>query len=325
MVGENLRKPEIAVLLPCYNEAAAIASVVEDFKDALPDARIFVYDNASTDGTFDVARKAGANVFVEPRKGKGNVVRRMFADIEADIYILADGDGTYDATVAPEMVSHLVDDNLDMVVAARVDTGAHQGRDTYRPGHRMGNWLFTSTIAFLFGRQFTDILSGYRVFSRRFVKSIPINAEGFEIETEMTVHSLTLKLPVGEISAPYGVRPEGSVSKLNSYRDGFRILGTIIKLLKEARPFAFFLSISLVLAAASGILSIPLFITFLETGLVPRFPTAILAVGIMVVGFICLACGLILDTVSQNRRDLNGLRYLSLPSVRESLENPKGE
>jgi len=324
-LNAKLRKPKIAVLLPCHNEAAAIASVVTGFKAALPDARIFVYDNASTDGTSDVAFKAGASVFSEPRKGKGIVVRRMFADIEADIYILADGDGTYDATAAPEMVSRLVDENLDMVVAARVDTGEQQGRDTYRRGHRMGNWLFTWTIAFLFGRQFSDILSGYRVFSRRFVKSIPINAEGFEIETEMTVHSLTLKLPVGEIPAPYGVRPEGSVSKLNSYRDGFRILGTIIKLLKEARPFAFFFSIFIILAAISGILSVPLFITFLETGLVPRFPTAILVVGVMLVGFICLACGLILDTVSRNRRDLNGLRYLSLASVRESLEDSKRE
>ncbi len=320
-MGAKLRKPKIAVLLPCHNEEAAIASVVEGFKRALPDARIFVYDNASTDRTGDTALKAGANVFREPRKGKGNVVRRMFADIEADIYVLADGDGTYDETVAPEMVSKLVEENLDMVVGARVDTGEQQGRDTYRRGHRMGNRLFTLTIAFLFGRRFSDILSGYRVFSRRFVKSMPVNAEGFEIEAEITIHSLTLKLPVGEIPAPYGVRPEGSVSKLNSSRDGFRILGTIIKLLKEARPFAFFLTIFVVLAAASGFLGFPLLITFLETGLVPRFPTAILAVGVMLVAFICLACGLILDTVSRSRRDLNLLHYLSQPSVGESLES----
>jgi len=322
-VGGKLRKPKIAVLLPCYNEEAAIASVVEDFKSALPDARIFVYDNASTDRTRDVALEAGADVFHEPRKGKGIVVRRMFADIAADIYVLADGDGTYDASVAPEMVSRLVEENLDMVVGARVDTGEQQGRNTYRRGHRMGNRLFTGTIAFLFGRRFSDILSGYRVFSRRFVKSMPVNAEGFEIETEMTIHSLTLKLPVGEIPASYGVRPEGSASKLNSVRDGFRILGTIIKLLKEARPFAFFSTIFVILAATSVILGVPLVITFLETGLVPRYPTAILAVGIMLVGFICLACGLILDTVSRSRRDLNLLRYLSLASVRESLEDPE--
>ena len=324
-MGLKLRKPEIAVLLPCHNEAAAIASVVESFKATLPDARIFVYDNASTDQTHEVALEAGANVFFEPRKGKGNVVRRMFADIEADIYILADGDSTYDASVAPEMVSRLVDENLDMVVAARVDTGEQQGRDTYRSGHRMANRLFTGTVAFLFGRQFSDILSGYRVFSRRFVKSIPIKAEGFEIETEITIHSLTLKLPVGEIPAPYGVRPKGSMSKLNSYRDGLRILGTIIKLLKEARPLAFFLTIFIFLAAFSGVLSIPLFLTFLETGLVPRFPTAILVVGIMVVGFICLACGLILDTVGQARRDFNLLCYLSLVSVRDSLKDPDSD
>lgn len=315
-----LRRPEIAVLLPCYNEAVAIASVVEGFKSALPDAKIFVYDNASTDRTGEVALKAGASVFHEPRKGKGNVVRRMFADIEADIYVLADGDGTYDATAAPGMISKLVDENLDMVVGARVDTDKIEGRDTYRPGHRMGNQLFTRTTAFLFGRQFSDILSGYRVFSRRLVKSMPVNAEGFEIETEITIHSLTLKLPVTEVPTSYGVRPEGSTSKLNSFRDGFRILTTIVKLLKETRPFAFFFSIFVVLATTSSILSFPLFITFLETGLVPRFPTAFLAVGVMLVGFICLTCGLILDTVSRSRRDLNLLRYLSLPSVRESLE-----
>jgi glycosyltransferase involved in cell wall biosynthesis len=323
--GAMLRRPEIAVLLPCHNEAAAIASVVEGFKSALPDAKIFVYDNASTDATAEAAKTAGADVFHEPRKGKGNVVRRMFADIEADIYVLADGDGTYDAAAAPEMVSKLVDENLDMVVGARVVAGEQQGRDAYRRGHRMGNQLFTLTIAFLFGRQFSDILSGYRVFSRRFVKSVPVNAEGFEIETEITIHSLTLKLPVGEFPASYGARPEGSASKLNSGRDGVRILGTIIKLLKEARPFAFFSTIFVVLATTSGTLGFPLLITFLETGLVPRFPTAILAVGVMLVAFICLACGLILDTVSRSRRDLNLLRYLSLPSVRESLEDPKRE
>ncbi len=314
-----MSKPRIVVLLPCYNEEEAIASVVASFRKACPESTIFVYDNASTDRTSDVAREAGAVVRQETRKGKGNVVRRMFSDIDADIYILADGDGTYDASVAPEMVKKLVDEGLDMVVGTRVDTGMQNGQDTYRRGHRIGNQIFTKTVSFLFGRTFSDIFSGYRVFSRRFVKSMPIGAQGFEIETEMTVHSLILKLPVGEMPTLYGARLEGSKSKLNSYLDGLRILAAIIKLFKEARPLAFFSTIFAVLTVTSCLLGIPLLLTYLETGLVPRFPTAILLVGITLVGFICLACGLILDTVSRSRRAANLLYYLSIPSIHHAF------
>lgn len=310
-----MSQPSIAVILPCYNEEAAIGGVVAAFRAALPDAAIYVYDNASGDNTVEAARAAGAAVRTEPRRGKGHVVRRMFADIDADVYVLADGDGTYDAPSAPAMVRRLLADNLDMVVGARKDAG---GADVYRPGHRFGNWLFSATVATLFGRQFTDILSGYRVMSRRFVKSFPLGAEGFEVETEMTVHCLDMRLPVAEIPTPYGARPDGSESKLNSYRDGLRILWTIFLLLKDARPLPFFGALSAALAALAVILAVPLFVTYAETGLVPRFPTAILVTGMTLLGFLMFACGLILDSVAKGRWEAKRLAYLAHRPFRDS-------
>ncbi len=313
----GMKDPKVAVLLPCYNEQAAITGVIEDFRAALPEARIYVYDNNSTDRTAEAARQAGAVVRAEARRGKGNVVRRMFADIEADVYVMADGDGTYDAESAPAMIRLLIDENLDMVVGTRTETG--QG-SAYRPGHRFGNRLFTLSVQALFGRRFSDILSGYRVFSRRFVKSFPCRSQGFEIETELTIHSLDLRLPVGEVGTPYSSRPEGSASKLNSVSDGLRILKEILWLLKANRPLMFFGSIAVLLALLSLALAVPLLVTYSETGLVPRFPTAVLSTGIMILSFLSLACGLILDSVSRGRREVKALRYLSLPSIAEVLE-----
>lgn len=315
-----MRDAKIAVLLPCYNEEAAIGSVVRGFTDALPRATVYVYDNDSSDRTREVAAAAGAVVRAEPRRGKGHVVRRMFADIEADVYVLADGDDTYHAPSAPKLVELLIGDNLDMVVATRSSDGEAGGDGAYRPGHRFGNRLFTGYVALLFGHQFTDILSGYRVFSHRFVKSFPSFARGFEIETELTIHSLDLRLPVGEAATPYQSRPRGSASKLNSVQDGFRILGTILFLLKETKPLQFFSTLFAVLALLSAGLGLPLLVTYVETGLVPRFPTAILSTGLMLLAFICLSSGLILDSVSRGRRESKQLRYLSLPSIREALE-----
>ncbi|MEQ8194339.1 MAG: glycosyltransferase, partial [Rhodospirillales bacterium] len=294
-----MKKPQIAVLLPCFNEERTIAGVVQSFRQALPDSTIYVYDNASTDRTAACAREAGAVVAVEPRRGKGQVVRRMFADVEADIYILADGDGTYDSQSAPRLVEKLIEDNLDMIVGTRQETDAADNGKAYRPGHRFGNKLFNWFVSALFAKQFSDIFSGYRVFSRRFVKSFPSLSRGFEIETEFTIHCLDLRLPAIEIETPYKARPEGSESKLNSFADGFRILGTIFMLLKETKPIQFFSSLFAILAAVSVALAVPLFISYLETGLVPRIPTAVLTTGIMLVGVVCFMCGLILDSVSR--------------------------
>ena len=302
--------PRIAVLLPCYNEEAAIAQVVEDFRRALPQASVYVYDNASTDRTGEVAAAAGAVVVREPLRGKGNVVRRMFADIEADIYVLADGDDTYDAAAAPELIETLCREQLDMVNAARANTSD----DAYRRGHQFGNRLFTTMVSTLFGKRFDDILSGYRIFSRRFVKSFPALAQGFEIETELTVHALELRMPVGEVMTAYKERPEGSESKLSTFRDGFRILRTIVRLTKEERPLQFFAAAGAVLALASVILAIPIIVTFLESGLVPRIPTAVLVCALMILAFLSLACGLILDSVAHGRRELKRLHYLHLPA-----------
>lgn len=314
--------PSVAVLLPCYNEEAAIGQVVRDFRAALPAAKIYVYDNASSDRTADVAREAGATVVHERLRGKGNVVRRMFADIEADIYVLADGDDTYDASAAPRLIEQLCRDQLDMVNVAR----ANASEDAYRPGHRFGNQLFTKLVSSLFGKRFGDILSGYRVFSRRFVKSFPALAKGFEIETELTVHALELRMPVAETVAPYKERPEGSESKLNTFRDGFRILRTIIRLAKEERPLAFFSVAAAVLAAGALTLAIPLFLTYFETGLVPRLPTAVLVCAMMVLAFLSLASGLILDSVSLGRREIKRLHYLTLPApaAEKPQENETG-
>jgi glycosyltransferase involved in cell wall biosynthesis len=303
----------IAILLPCYNEEAAIAQTVAGFRAALPEAEIYVYDNNSADRTCEVARAAGAIVRTERMQGKGHVVRRMFADVEADIYIMADGDATYDAAAAPALVARLIDERLDMVVGARKS----EVEEAYRRGHRLGNRLFTGILASLFGRTFTDIFSGYRVFSRRFVKSFPALARGFETETEISVHALQLAMPVGEIVTAYGARPEGSISKLSTYRDGWRIMKTILHLFRIERPVLFYGGFAMFLAALSLVLAVPLIVTFAETGLVPRFPTAILITGMMTVAFISFAVGLILDTVVRGRREVRRLHYLSYPAPGE--------
>jgi glycosyltransferase involved in cell wall biosynthesis len=299
---------QVAVLVPCYNEERAIAKVVADFRVALPDAAVYVYDNNSTDGTVEAARVAGAVVRRETYQGKGHVVRRMFNDVEADVYVLVDGDATYDAPSAPAMIARLLEERLDMVVAARID----QETAAYRRGHRAGNRLLTGFVAHMFGRSFTDILSGYRAFSRRFVKSFPILSGGFEIETELTVHALELELPVGEVATPYYSRPVGSVSKLSTYSDGFRILWTVLKLYRAERPLSLFGAFGLALAIMSIGLAIPIVITYVQEGLVPRLPTAVLSTGLMLLGFLSIACGLILDTVTRGRRELKLLAYLAL-------------
>jgi len=301
----------VAVLVPCFNEEAAVATVVADFRKALPAAKIFVYDNNSKDRTVEVARAAGAEVRSERRQGKGHVVRRMFADIDADIYVLVDGDATYDAPSAPRMIEALLDDHLDMVVGFRVD----QSVAAYRPGHRTGNRMLTSFLSAVFGQAFKDILSGYRVFSRRFVKSFPVLSDGFEIETELSVHALELALPVTEIETPYYARPEGSVSKLNTWRDGFRILGTILKLYRSEKPLRFFTAIGVFFALLSIGLAVPVIITYLEEGLVPRLPTAVLSMGLMIVAILSVSSGLVLDTVTRGRREMKLLAYLSQPAV----------
>jgi glycosyltransferase involved in cell wall biosynthesis len=301
----------IAVLVPCFNEEAAVASVVSAFRKALPSAQVYVYDNNSRDRTAEVARAAGAEVRSERRQGKGHVVRRMFADIDADVYVLVDGDATYDAPSAPGMIERLVNDHLDMVVGLRVD----REQAAYRRGHRTGNWLLTSFLSSVFGQAFTDILSGYRVFSRRFVKSFPVLSDGFEIETELTVHALELAMPVAEVETPYYARPEGSVSKLNTWRDGFRILGTILRLYRSEKPLRFFTIIGLFLALVSIGLAIPVVITYLEEGLVPRLPTAVLSTGLMIIAVLSVSSGLVLDTVTRGRREMKLLAYLGQPPV----------
>ncbi len=302
-------KLRIAVLLPCFNEEAAVARTVAGFRSALPAAKIYVYDNNSSDGTAAAAAAAGAIVRTERMQGKGHVVRRMFADVEADIYVMADGDSTYEAAAAPALVERLLDERLDMVVGAR----RSEVEEAYRRGHRLGNRVLTGILARLFGRTFSDILSGYRVFSRRFVKSFPALARGFETETEISVHALELAMPVAEIVTAYGARPEGSESKLSTYRDGWRIMSTILRLFRIERPVLFYGSFAAALGALGFVLAVPLAITYAETGLVPRFPTAILVTGLMVVAFLSFAAGLILDTVVRGRREVRRLFYLSFP------------
>ena len=306
-VERGLEGIRIAVLLPCFNEEAAIGQTVAGFRAALPGADVYVYDNNSSDRTSDVAAEAGAIVRSERMQGKGHVVRRMFADIEADVYVMADGDATYDAAAAPELVRRLVGEQLDMVVGAR----RSEVEEAYRRGHRLGNRLLTGMLARLFGRSFTDILSGYRVFSRRFVKSFPALARGFETETEISVHALELAMPVAEIVTAYGARPEGSESKLSTWRDGWRILKTIVHLFRIERPVLFYGTIAAALALLAILLAIPLAVTYAETGLVPRFPTAILVTGLMVTAALSFFCGLILDTVVRGRREVRRLAYLS--------------
>jgi glycosyltransferase involved in cell wall biosynthesis len=307
-----MTQPIIAVLLPCYNEAAAIAQTVAGFRAALPDAIVYVYDNNSTDDTIAVARAAGAIVRTERIQGKGNVVRRMFADVDADVYVMADGDATYDAASAPALVARLLDEQCDMIVGSRIS----QVQESYRRGHRFGNAVLTGMLARLFGRSFTDILSGYRVFSRRFVKSFPSLSSGFEIETEISVHALELKMPCAEIETPYYARPEGSASKLSTYGDGFRILSTIVTLYRIERPLLFFGTIGALFACVGVLLGIPLALTYMQTHLVPRFPTAILITGLMIIAALCVFTGLILDTVVRGRREVRRLAYLGLPAPR---------
>jgi glycosyltransferase involved in cell wall biosynthesis len=300
----------VAILIPCYNEEKAIGAVVRKFRAAVPEAAVYVYDNNSQDRTVAEAKAAGAIVRSQPLQGKGNVVRRMFADVEADVYVMTDGDETYHAPSAPSMIGKLVEENLDMVVGSRLRTG-HQG--AFRPGHHLGNRLLTGTVAWLFGNRLQDMLSGYRVFSRRFVKSFPAISTGFEIETELTVHALSLHLPLAEIETPYGARPEGSVSKLRTYRDGFHILKMIVLLFKEEKPLAFFSLIFGVLALTSLILALPIIDTFMQTGMVPRFPTAILSTGIMLLAFLSLFSGFILDAVTRARREAKLMNYMAYP------------
>ena len=308
---------QIAVIVPCRNEAACIANVVRDFRAALPSATVFVYDNNSDDDTAKVAQEAGAVVRSEQLPGKGNVVRRMFADIDADVYVLIDGDDTYDAASAGKLVARLEADILDMVTGVRVSTDD----DSYRPGHKFGNFFLTGMVSLVFGNRSSDLLSGYRVFSRRFVKSFPALASGFEIETELTVHALELRMPIAEIETPYRSRPEGSESNLRTIHDGLRILRTIGWLAKSERPLLFFGLLFALLAAASFILAWPLFTTFLETGLVPRFPTAVLATGLMLLAFLSMACGIILDTVTRGRQEMKRLHYLGIARHRRGARD----
>ncbi|MGC6401673.1 glycosyltransferase family 2 protein [Sphingomonas sp. FW199] len=303
---------KIAVLLPCYNEEVAIGRTVAAFRDALPTATVYVYDNNSRDGTIAAAEAAGAVVRTERMQGKGNVVRRMFADVDADIYVLSDGDLTYDAAAAPELVEKLVAEQLDMIVGAR----RSEVELAYRRGHRLGNRMLTGMLARLFGRSFTDILSGYRVFSRRFVKSFPVLSAGFEIETEISIHALELRMPVAEVMTNYLARPEGSTSKLSTYRDGWRILRTIVNLYRIERPVLFFGAIGAATIVLAVLLAIPLAVTYAQTGLVPRLPTAVLVTGLSIVGLLNLFTGLILDTVVRGRREIRRLAYLAVPAPR---------
>jgi glycosyltransferase involved in cell wall biosynthesis len=303
---------QVAVLIPCRNEHATIPSVVRAFQAALPDAAVYVYDNNSSDDTAGAARQAGATVRAEALQGKGHVIRRMFADIEADAYVVVDGDDTYDAASAPSMVGMLLDNGLDMVNGAR----ASDARGAYRSGHRLGNRAITRLVGSIFGNRVSDTLSGYRAFSRRFVKSFPALSHGFETETELTVHALELRMPIGEVKTPYRERPTGSVSKLRTFSDGLRILRTIVVLAKEERPLQFFSLAAGSLLLLGVALGVPVVAEFLRTGLVPRLPTAVLATGVVLLAFLSLACGLILDSVTRGRREIKRLAYLSVPVYR---------
>ncbi|WP_367647803.1 glycosyltransferase family 2 protein [Ruegeria arenilitoris] len=300
----------VAVVLPCYNEEAAIGLTISEFRAALPDAAIYVFDNNSTDATIEVARAAGAIVRTEANQGKGNVVRRMFADVEADIYVMADGDATYDASTVAEMIDHLRRNNLDMLNGAR----QHSDEAAYRPGHKFGNRLLTSMVRVFFGKNLDDMLSGYRIFSRRFVKSFPSMSSGFEIETELTVHALQLRLPIDEVPVNYRARPENSVSKLSTYGDGLRILRMISFLVKEENPMLFFLSLAGVIFVPSFLVFLSVLLEFVETSQVARFPSLFASLTGFVLAIVCVACALILDTVSRGRREARRLSYLQYPA-----------
>lgn len=305
--SQLLAHQRIAIIVPCYNEELTVGAIVQDFNRCLPQAEVYIFDNNSSDATVRLAREAGAIVRSVPLQGKGNVIRRMFADVDADIYIMVDGDNTYDASVAPQLAEKLVEDGLDMVVGTRVSTE----QEAYRFGHRFGNRMLTGSVALVFGNTFSDMLSGYRVFSRRYVKSFAAHSAGFETETELTVHALELRMPVTEVATVYRSRPEGSVSKLNTYRDGVRILWTIGKLFKTERPFAFFAIAGVLLNLIAFVVAWPLLETFLATGLVPRLPTALLAVALSICGVIAFNCGLILDTVTKGRIEQKRFAYLA--------------
>ena len=308
------RSPRIAVLIPCYNEELTVGKVVQDFRSVLPNSDIYVYDNNSKDDTIETAKKVGAIVHSEILQGKGNVVRRMFADIEADIYVMVDGDATYDADSVQLMIDKMSAEKLDMVTGVRKSNL----QEAYRAGHRFGNMMFSSLIATIFGDRISDLLSGYRVFSRRFVKSFPALSGEFEIETELTVHALELRMPIGEVDTPYGARPDGSVSKLSTYKDGFKILFTVMKLIKNERPLPLFGFLGFILLLASLAMAVPIFSTYLETGLVPRLPTATLVVGMTIIGFFSIFAGIIIDSISTSRREIKRLFYLGHCAVDDS-------
>lgn len=307
------RIPSIAVIIPCFNEAPTIESVINGFRAVLPGARITVFDNNSTDNTAAVARDAGAEVFFEPRRGKGNVVRRMFAEIDADVYLMVDGDGTYDPGAAADLVSLVVNDRVDMAIGTR----ANVTRDAHRAGHALGNRLFNDIFARMFGQAYADIFSGYRAFSRRFVKSFPALSSGFEIETELSVHASQMRLPVAEIETAYSKRPDGSHSKLRSVRDGLRILHAFVFLLKETRPILFFGMVAAAVSMLAGALALPLLDTYFKTGLVPRQPTAILCMGLMVVASLLAVCGIVLDSLTRARVEHKRILYLAVENLTE--------
>lgn len=311
--------PRIAILIPCYNEAATVETVIRDFQSSLPDASVYVFDNNSSDATVELARQVGATVAQVTDRGKGNVIRRMFADIDADVYVLVDGDDTYDASVAPKLVTRLLTEGLDMIVATRHS----DEQEAYRLGHRFGNIVLTQCVGLIFGHTFTDMLSGYRAFSRRYVKSFPAHSKKFETETELTVHALELRMPVAEESTKYKSRPEGSVSKLNTYGDGLRILMMIAKLFRAERPLAFYSIGFFVCAFSAIILAIPLLATYMQTGLVPRFPTAMLCTSLMLFGAISLVCGIVLDAVTHGRTEAKRFAYLAHPAPRFDPEQDR--
>jgi len=312
-----MKTPKIAVLVPCYNEEATVKKVVEDFKKSLPEADIWVFDNNSKDKTSEIARKAGAIVQFVTLAGKGNVVRRMFADVDADVYVMVDGDATYDAPSAPKLIQKLIDENLDMVVGCRVEKTTDN--NNYRPGHRLGNRLLTGSVQKMFGGNFTDMLSGYRIFSRRFAKSFPAESRGFEIETELTVHTLEMKMPYGEMATPYFERPVGSESKLSTYKDGIKILKMIVRLYSNERPSRFWAIIGGFFVLVAAILMVPVLIEYIDSGLVQRFPTVIVASGLAIIGILCGTIGLVLRTVTKGRNEAKHLSYLKIPSIRNEL------